>query len=79
MGVSLSEMQEKLLLDRFQQLVLMLDGDEAGQRASQQLAARLRGKVSLSMAGVPSGRQPDQLSSEEIGRILCGASSAPGA
>jgi Toprim-like/DNA primase catalytic core, N-terminal domain len=79
MGVSLSEMQEKLLLDRFQQLVLMLDGDEAGQRASQQLAARLRGKVSLSIAGIPSGRQPDQLSSEEIGRILCGASGAPGA
>jgi hypothetical protein len=79
MGVSLSEVQEKLLLERFQQLVLMLDGDEAGQRASQQLAARLRGKVSLFMVGVPSGRQPDQLASEEIGRSLCGASSAHGA
>jgi len=79
MGDSLSEVQEQLLLERFQQLVLMLDGDEAGQRASQQLAARLRGKVSLSTVGVPSGWQPDQLSSEEIARILCGASSAPGA
>jgi len=79
MGVSLSEAQEKLLLQRFQQLVLMLDGDEAGQRASQQLAARLRGKVSLSMVRVPSGRQPDQLSSEEIGRSLCAARGAPGA
>jgi hypothetical protein len=27
----------------------MLDGDEAGQRASQRLAKRLRGRVSLSM------------------------------
>jgi DNA primase len=79
MGDSLSEVQEQLLLERFQQLVLMLDGDEAGQRASQQLAAHLRGKVSLSTVGVPSGWQPDQLSSEEIARILCGASSAPGA
>jgi DNA primase len=79
MGVSLSEVQEKLLLDRFQELMLMLDGDEAGQRASQQLAARLRGKVLLSMVGVPSGRQPDQLSSAEIGRSLCGADCAPGA
>jgi DNA primase len=79
MGVSLSDVQEQLLRERFQQLVLMLDGDEAGRRASQQLAARLRGKVSLSMVGVPSGRQPDQLSSEEIGRSLCMASGAPGA
>jgi DNA primase len=79
MGVSLSEVQEQLLLERFQHLVLMLDGDEAGRRASQQLASRLGRRVSLSIAGVPSGQQPDQLSSEEIGRILCGASGAPGA
>jgi DNA primase len=79
LGISLSEMQEKLLLERFQRLVLMLDGDEAGRRASQQLATRLCGKVSLSMAGVPSGRQPDQLSSEEIGQSLSAAGGAPGA
>ena len=79
LGVSLSEVQEQLLLERFPRLILMLDGDEAGQRASRQLAARLRGKVSLSIAEMPNGRQPDQLSSEEIGRILSRASDAPGA
>lgn len=79
MGSSLSEAQEKLLLERFRELVLMLDGDETGRRASQQLAAQLRRKVSLSLVQVPSGRQPDQLSKEEIERILCGASGAPGA
>jgi DNA primase len=79
MGDSLSEVQEQLLLERFPQLVLMRDADQAGQRASRQLAARLRGKVSLSIAGVPNGRQADQLSSEEIARILCGASGPPGA
>jgi DNA primase len=79
MGVSLSKVQEQLLLERFQQLVLMLDGDKAGQRPCQQLVARLWGKVSLSIVGVPSGRQPDQLSSEEIGQILHAASGAPGA
>jgi hypothetical protein len=47
----------------------MLDGDEAERRASRQLAGRLRGKVTLSPAEVPSGRQLDQLSSEEIDRI----------
>lgn len=77
MGVSLSELQEQLLRERFPQLVLMLDGDEVGQRASQQLAARLRGKVSLYMVEVPSGQQPDQLSNEEIGGSLRVASGAP--
>jgi DNA primase len=79
LGVSLSEAQEKLLLERFPRLLLMLDGDEAGQRASQHLAKRLRGRVSLSIVKVPSGRQPDQLSSEEIGRIVSRANDAPGA
>jgi DNA primase len=76
MGVSLSEMQEKLLLQRFPQLVLMLDGDEAGRRASQQWAARLAGKVWLGVVGLPTGGQPDQLSSAEIDRILCRAGGA---
>ena len=79
LGVSLSEAQETLLLERFPRLTLMLDGDEAGQRAGRQLATRLRGKVSLSIVKVPSGRQPDQLSNEEVGRIVSGARNAPGA
>ena len=79
LGVSLSEMQEKLLLEHFPRLILMLDGDEAGQRASQQLVARLHGRVSLSMVKVPSGRQPDQLSNEEIRRMVSRASDAAGA
>jgi len=77
MGSSLSEAQEKLLLERFRELVLMLDGDETGRRASRQLATQLQRKVSLSIVQVPSGRQPDQLSSEEIERILGGARGAP--
>ena len=70
MGVNLPEVQENLLLARFREVVLMLDADEAGRRATQQLAARLRESVSLHIAEVPSGRQPDQLSSEEIELIL---------
>jgi DNA primase len=76
LGTSLSGAQEKLLLERFRELVLMLDGYQAGRRASRQLAERLRGKVSLSLTELPSGRQPDQLSSEEIDRILCRAGGA---
>ena len=73
MGVNLSEVQESILLARFHELVLMLDGDEAGRYATRQLAARLKERSSLSIANVPSGRQPDQLSYEEIGQALFGA------
>src|SRR5215471_15899696 len=44
LGASLSEALEKLPLERFRELVLMLDGDEAVRRAHRQLAGRLRGK-----------------------------------
>jgi DNA primase len=77
MGVSLSEMQEKILLERFPHLILMLDGDEAGHRASQQLVGRLAGKVALAVTEMASGRQPDQLSSEEVQRVLQTANVAP--
>jgi DNA primase len=77
MGVSLSEMQEKILLERFPHLILMLDGDEAGCRASQQLVGRLAGKVALAVTEMASGRQPDQLSSEEVQRVLQTANVAP--
>jgi DNA primase len=73
MGTNFSEVQEKLLLERFSQLVLMLDEDQAGRRASQQLSERLRPRISLAWARLPPGRQPDQLSIGEIQRILRGA------
>src|SRR5262249_31604296 len=79
MGATLSEVQEILLLARFGEVVLMLDGDEAGRCATRQRAARLWGKIPLNIAEVPSGRQPDQLSSEEIERILRIASDAAAA
>jgi DNA primase len=75
MGTSISDRQSELL-DTFRELVVMLDGDEAGRRASRVLAARW---PSAYMAWVPGGRQPDQLSSEEIERILSRGSRAPGA
>jgi DNA primase len=79
MGASLSERQSALLDTYFRELVVMLDGDEAGRRATQKLAAQRWKKLSLSMVEVPSGQQPDQLSTEEIERILSRTSGAPGA
>jgi DNA primase len=76
MGASVSDRQAELLDTYFRELVVMLDGDEAGQRASRVLAARWPAAY---MAWVPAGRQPDQLSSEEIEGILRGANDTPGA
>ena len=79
MGASVSERQSELLDTCFRELVVMLDGDEAGRRASQKLVARRWKKLSRSLVEVPNGRQPDQLSTEEIKRILSRACGAPGA
>ena len=76
MGASVSDRQAELLDTYFRELVVMLDGDEAGRRASQVLAARW---PAVNIARVPAGWQPDQLSSEEIEGILRGARGAPGA
>ncbi len=76
MGASLSDRQSELLHTYFRELVVMLDGDEAGRRASRMLAARWPAAY---MAWVPAGCQPDQLSSEAIERILRSASGAAGA
>src|SRR5215510_396902 len=67
MGASLSDRQSELLHRYFRELVVMLDGDEAGRRASRVLATRW---PAAHTAWVPAGRQPDQLSSQDIKRIL---------
>ena len=76
MGASVSDRQAELLDTYFRELVVMLDGAEAGWRASQVLAAWWPAAY---MAWVPAGCQPDQLSSEAIKRILRSASVAAGA
>ena len=69
MGSSLSEAQEKLLLE-FPRVLLFLDGDEAGREATTIIAGRLMPQTFLRVVQVADGVQPDQLSSEEIREIL---------
>jgi DNA primase len=76
LGANISGRQSELLDTYFRKLVVMLDGDDAGRRASRALAARW---PAAHMAWVPAGWQPDQLSSEDIERILRSASSAAAA
>ena len=69
MGCVLSEAQENVLLERFQTVLLMLDGDQAGREASRAVAARLSKKCSVGVVRVPDGAQPDQLPPEVIRRL----------
>jgi DNA primase len=69
MGSTLSEAQEKLLF-QFKRVVLFLDGDDAGRAGSQSIAARLISKTFVRIVNLPDGKQPDQLSSDEIKKVL---------
>jgi DNA primase len=61
MGAALSARQERLLTERFEGAILMLDGDAAGRTASREISTRLREKCSVAVINVPEGAQPDHL------------------
>jgi DNA primase len=70
MGSSLSTAQESALIQHFERIVLMMDGDAAGRAASDAIAARLSCWRSVQVIRVPDGSQPDQLSSSTIRQLL---------
>ena len=70
MGCSLSRRQEELLQEHFREVVLLLDGDNAGRRAGAAIAQRLVSKVSTRLVELPGGSQPDMLSADQI-RCFC--------
>jgi DNA primase len=70
MGASMSNAQEKLLGD-FGHVVVMLDGDEAGRVAAVGIVDRLQRVVyQVQLVDLPQGVQPDQLSVDELHRVL---------
>ncbi len=70
MGAALSQDQEDLLVNRFLRIRLMLDGDAAGRTASRAAAQRLASRCSVQQVMVALGRQPDQMSDDEIRQAL---------
>lgn len=73
MGSSLSLEQEKLLVGRFERVILMLDGDDTGREATQTIRAKLIQECAVLTATVSDGTQPDQLSPGEIRELLFAA------
>ena len=70
MGCSLSVEQEDLLAAHFRGAWLMLDGDEAGRKAAAEILPRLARRMFIRVVDVGDGRQPDQLTDEEIAALL---------
>lgn len=70
MGAVLYDRQQSLLTERFRQIILMLDGDETGRRASAVIAARLERLVAVRVIELAASMQPDQLSAQTLQEIL---------
>jgi DNA primase len=70
MGSTLPAAQERKLTSYFGEVILMLDGDRPGREATAKIGRQLASKVKVSIAGVPDGAQPDQLSTAELRRLL---------
>ena len=70
MGSPLSEGQEVRLVENFEQVLLMLDGDDEGWQATQDCVRRLACQVFVKAVVLPSGKGPDQLSDDELRLVL---------
>jgi DNA primase len=70
LGSSLSEAQEEFLCGNFNSVVVMMDGDDAGRRATDECLARLGRRVWVRAVSLPQDAQPDQLDAQEIASLL---------
>lgn len=72
MGSSLSDLQAGLLHQHFRSAVLMLDGDAAGQAATETITRRLSQVMDVEPIHLKPGVQPDQLAVREVNDTLSG-------
>ena len=70
MGSAFYDPQRQALLERFRHIILMLDGDPTGRKASIVIAQQLRPHCHVRVVLLPDGVQPDQLTAEDIESVL---------
>jgi DNA primase len=72
MGSKLSDRQADLIGTYFDEVILMLDADEAGMAGASAAATVLSSIVAVQVVELGSGSQPDQLAPEGINQLLGG-------
>jgi hypothetical protein len=70
MGSTLSDAHARLLQKHCAGVLLMLDGDDAGRRATALIRDRLANTIDVAAVTLLGGTQPDQLAPGEINRLL---------
>lgn len=66
MGSSMSPRQEELIVSKFQKVTMMLDGDEAGRKAAEEIAGRLMHQCFTKIVTLNEGCQPDNSNLAQI-------------
>ena len=71
MGIQISDSQYRLL-EQFKDIVLMLDGDDAGIKATRRIEVELksRGKNNVHSICLPVGMDPDDLTNDELRTVV---------
>ncbi len=62
--------QEELLVRHFKAACLLLDGDEAGRKATDEILLRIGKRLWTWAAVLPNGEQPDVLTADELAARL---------
>lgn len=70
MGCSLSKQQEERLVSCLERVTIMLDGDDAGRKATTEIADRLMRTLYVRVIDLPTEKQPDGLSEQELQLLL---------
>ena len=70
MGTTLSEKQVELLTTRFAGVRLLLDGDDPGRQATDELVTVLAKRTWVRASQCPDGLQPDRLPAHELAALL---------
>ncbi len=69
LGTHLSAVQQQLLLPT-PHLIVMMDGDPAGRNAASRVGQQMHAHPNLSVASMPNGFDPDELTDGQLAAIL---------
>jgi DNA primase len=72
MGAAITDEQVELLKEHFDRVLLLLDGDEAGRKAAESIAQKLIYDLSVRIARLPEGVDPDHAGAEILHTVIKG-------